>query len=255
MTWTRWRYINVPFVLTIAGILLGTLGSPALSQLSSEIEVADFEPPPVGAPGNRQDAGSRGASCGFSTLRFLALVPETNVGLTLAERPTFWLYVPCTGGEIEFELLDEETGETVYLTTFDVTDGPGIISMPVPEAAPSLETDKMYRWLFHFWSDNPENLAFVSGVVIREPLTTELKAELEDATPLERMAIYGKNGLWYDMLAEIGQGYRDNPQDEAFTVNWEALLQNPVVGLEDLLSEPLVSCCNAKSIGPTVQSE
>lgn len=256
MLWTRWRYWNVSLALTIAGITLGGMGGPARSSLpQTEVELARFNPPTVGAPGNRQDAGSRGTSCRLSAIRFLALVPDTNVGLTLEERPTFWLYVPCNLGSVEFDLLDDETDEILYQTKFNMTDGPGIVSFRLPETAPSLEIGTWYRWMFHFATPNSENISFISGVTIREPLSMGLESELENATPRERIEIYGKNGLWHDMLTELGELYRANPEDATLAAEWTEVLQHPVVRLEDLRLEPLVPCCTLESGQQTVRND
>jgi len=53
-----------------------------------------------------------------------------NLGLTVAEHPTFWLYIPYQFSSprlVELVLRDENTKKEVYRTQFSIEKGAGII--------------------------------------------------------------------------------------------------------------------------------
>ncbi|MCU0535118.1 MAG: DUF928 domain-containing protein [Hydrococcus sp. Prado102] len=204
-----------------------------------------FEPPNDGAPGDRQDAGSR-PGCPQFAKPFTALVPATNLGVTVAERPTFWLYVPYSSGSITLSLKDEQTKKTVYQNTFEVNGKPGIMGFALPSDAPSLEVGKKYRWKFDLFC-NPQSKAdffSVNGVILRQSIPVATMNQLKDASPTEQANLYAANGIWYETLTALAELRRDRPQDKIFLAQWTALLQHPIVRLEKMIFEPIVSCCD-----------
>ena len=67
----------------------------------------EFKSPGDKAPKDKQDAGSRGRNnfpelCLQMKKPLLALIPQTNLGYTLASHPTFWLYIPGLSNSINF---------------------------------------------------------------------------------------------------------------------------------------------------------
>lgn len=205
---------------------------------------ADFEPPNDGAPGKRKDAGGR-PGCPASAKPFTALVPGTNLGLTVAEQPTFWLYIPYEFSSphlVELVLRDENTKKEVYRTQFSIEKGAGIIGWQLPKDAPTLQIDKKYRWRFDFFCHPGSEADYLSvdGVVMRKVLSAELRHQLETATPQERIDLYGKNGLWHEMLTELIELHRSKPQDDEIATQWADLLRHRFVRLEELISEPIL---------------
>ena len=90
-----------------------------------------FVLPSGGAPGKRKDAASR--DCPVTAKPLTALVPRTNIGLTISERPNFWFYMPYQPtSPTEFILLDNKKN-LVYKTTFEVKNTPGIINISLPQ--------------------------------------------------------------------------------------------------------------------------
>ncbi len=97
-----------------------------------------FTLPPKGAPGRRTDAASR-SGCPVLSQPVTALVPPTNIGLTLAERPTFWFnipYQPNSNSLRKFQLLDEE--ETVVYETFPGVETSGIVDINLANPLPTV---------------------------------------------------------------------------------------------------------------------
>lgn len=184
--------------------------------------------------------GSRG-DCPFSAKRLTALVPENNLGLTVAASPTFFFYIPQTPTPqtVEFVLLDDNDRQ-VYKTAFMTTGASGIIhlSLPASKALPPLAIGKNYHWYFSMLC-NPANRAedvFVEGWIKRVEPNPVLALKLEKASSQERAALYASAGFWHEALVALAKARRDRPNDSAIAANWTKLLQS--VGLETIAQEP-----------------
>jgi hypothetical protein len=178
-----------------------------------------------------------------------ALVPTTNLGLTVAEFPTFWFYVPYTltvKYSVEFVLKDGN--EYVYKTKLPgMGTPPGVVNLSLPPTVP-LQANKDYDWYFliHCDSQNKDKFVFVNGLV-RRVERPYLKKQLESVTLQKRLILYAAEGIWYDALTGLAELRRTYPQSDKLKDNWASLLQS--VGLKDLTSQPLVPCCSPKNQG------
>jgi hypothetical protein len=228
--------------LITAGLLVGLIAPSSAATHFAQPKSVTYNPPNRGAPGETQDTGSRPA-CPTSEIPFTAIAPSTNWGETIATHPTFWLYLPYAASAVELS-LSEEGQEMVYRTTFQTATA-GIGQFSLPEDAPALEPDRLYRWQFTFVCDSETQSHFqVTGVVVRRSPTTELTQQLQTASPAEQVALLAAEGFWYDALDQLNQLRKANPTDEALESSWTSLLQHPTVGLDDLLSAPLIECCS-----------
>jgi Domain of Unknown Function (DUF928) len=204
-----------------------------------------------GRPGDRYPGGGASRGCNLQSsqpelqpLSLTALMPKTNLALTLSERPTFWFYIPYTTAQVDratFKLLDvtdpSDPSVIALLTLNDneLSDIPGIISVTVPDSAQPLELDREYRWYFKLecdgnspsknprvngWvkrvspdsqPDSPTVEGTVSGLVTPDELT-QLLAQLDQAhTPRERFLAYATHHIWYDALTEIARDRQEFP--------------------------------------------
>lgn len=243
--------------------------SQAFSRLQASLK---FTLPPLPyrrTPGRRRGAASRG-ECPSVSKPLTALVPvaeqkvaDTRLdkaqviapiglnwefvwGKTVAERPTFWFYVPYTLTAklpVEF-VLQDEAQKPVYEATFTaIGTSPGIISFQLPSPAAPLEVNKMYHWYFVVNCD-PDDPIFVEGWIQRSLLNSELKRQLEQATPREQVSLYAANGIWYEAMTSLAELRHANPKDTSLTTDWTGLLQS--VGLGAIAQEPIVRCCTAE---------
>jgi hypothetical protein len=160
------------------------------------------------------------------------LIPETNLGLTIAAYPTFFFYIPQTSAqELRFVLLDEEKGNQVYKTTFTPPTTPGIVSLSLPsnKNLPPLEVGKTYHWYFQI-NCSAQQLeqdignVYVDGWVQRLEPSLILTSQLEKASPRKRVELYRNNDLWYDALTTLAEQRRLKPNDFAIATEWENLL-------------------------------
>lgn len=234
-------------------------GRGALGQPQGQAGTGPFVPPPLpprGAPGQRQgETGRRSELCRNVETPLTALVPiyetsgENSVwGLTVAEHPTFWFYVPYSltpDLAVEFRLQEEENWQNdkyVYKTTFTAETAPGVISLRLPSQV-ALQVGKRYRWslVVHcFLQDNSANIV-VNGWIERIAPSENLIKQLKTATPREDFALYAANGIWYDALTTLSELRRVSPQDALLKHEWTALLQD--VNLNDITSKPIAQCC------------
>lgn len=201
-----------------------------------------------GLPGRRVGGGTRG-ECPIEAKRLTALVPETNLGLTVADYPTFFFYVPESPipTTVEFVLLDDSDRQ-VYETSFMTTGTGGVIDLSLPPNAglPPLTTGKNYHWYFSVVC-NPVNRAediFVEGWVQRVELDPILAIKLDKASMQERVNLYAAAGLWHEAITTLTNLRRDRPNDPTMITKWTQLLQS--VELDTIAQEPLFNYQTAK---------
>lgn len=214
--------------------------------------------PDIGEPGQRTEAGSRGCGnmakqlTGSEEKRLTALVPvygppdlEKVWGVTTAEHPTFWFYVPhsATSTYAEFVLEDAAKHQTIYKVPLAKT--PGVVSISLPSTATPLEVGKPYRWYFNVYCQKDHQVtAFVEGDVQRQPLNFALKQQLDKASLRQRVTVYATHGIWYDALTTLAELRRASPEDENLATDWTNLLQS--VGLESFA--PVADCCKPDNL-------
>ena len=215
-----------------------------------------FRVPNVGTPRRRTSAAVRGEagtvpdSCGNSTNeQLVALLPPTEPALTVAEYPTIFVSLPRTSAkEAEFILAKDNDGEkeVLYETTVTLPSNPGIVSVSLPnnKTLPPVEVGKSYRWYFSVIC-NPQDRTdepHVEGEIQRVEPSPNLVAELKNASPRDRAALYAEAGIWYNALNSIAQLRRSSPNDRAITDDWTELLKS--VGLDTISTKPLISSLN-----------
>ncbi|MDV2997283.1 MAG: hypothetical protein N4J56_006988 [Chroococcidiopsis sp. SAG 2025] len=193
-----------------------------------------------GRPGRRTGGGSR-SPCSPIDPPLTALIPETNWGNTVAERPSFWFYVPYSPQQAqsgEF-VLQTERGEDVYRVPITLPQTPGVVSLSIPSTEKPLEIDRWYRWYFKLYCTQQVSAPiFVEGWVRRVALTPTLKNQLLSAKARD-YNVYAANGIWYDAIAYLAQ-LRLNSASAQLDYEWADLLNAKGVGLEQLQQQPIV---------------
>lgn len=201
----------------------------------------NFQPPDVTAPSNRQGGTHRGNGQCPAGLSITPLVPTSNIGLTLTDSPTFFVYVPQTDAPIEFTLLSEKEDELIYETGFKV-DKPGIVGVKVPpgDKSKSLEAGKRYVWSFSMICDTQDRSAdlVVKGWVQRVEKQANIQNDLQKSDPMAKLNVYAQNGIWYETLSDLAELRSQTPSDSILTAEWNKLLQSQ--GLDSVATKPLV---------------
>jgi len=201
--------------------------------------------------GNRiEDIGPRCSSY-EPPIGLTALVPDSTIGITLAEYPTFFFYLPdanLEGVKGEFT-LENEKKEVIYYKTVLLKASDSIIRVELSDAPslPPLEVGKSYSWAFNLVFDkfDRSDSKYVTGWIKRIEPNSELQQKLGTAPRQEQPAIYAKNGIWYEALASLAELRCASPSDSTITSDWESLLQQ--VGLPEISQKPLAQCNQAKA--------
>lgn len=206
-------------------------------------QVLARKPSREGLPGRRVGGGTRGGNCPASTQKLTALVPKSNLGLTVSPYPTFFFYIPQTisSQTIEFVLLDDNEHQ-VYQKTFISTGASGIINLRLPAKSglQPLATGKNYHWYLSIVC-NPANRVedvFVEGWIQRVELNPVLAIKLQNSSLQERTKLYISANIWHEALVTLAQLRRDRPNDSSVAANWIKLLQS--VDLDKVAQEPLI---------------
>lgn len=240
--------------LLVAAVLLS-------SNLALATATAQFIPPPPPdqgyPPGSLRGGASRG-DCPTVESQLTALAPsietaasgaemESVWGLTTADRPTFWFYIPYALTENypgEFVLLDADR-KYVYQSPPIRSSEAGIIQITLPPTIRSLEVGKLYHWAFMIRceADNP---IFAQGSIERIVPASTLTDQLAQLTPDERAALFANQGIWYDALTTLAKLRLADPNDQAVVASWNSLMQS--VGLADIAGQPILNCCSPSQL-------
>ncbi|HBL60555.1 MAG TPA: hypothetical protein DDZ80_19485, partial [Cyanobacteria bacterium UBA8803] len=181
--------------------------------------------------GQRAPGGTRPElteACPQTNQPVTALVPENGKGLTSAEHPVLWFYIPYAPKDIEsieFSLHNREETTTIYRTSLQLTKIPGAIGIPLPpDLKYSLQLNETYHWYF---------------IVNCHPKKTS-----EDDIVLDGWItrVQPSSNLWYDDLTNLAQRYLANPENAELQKAWIDLLKD--IGLEELGQEPLILLAN-----------
>jgi len=207
---------------------------PSIAKVKDRQLAQSNPPPPPSNPGSSSAGGRRDAShCPQDPVAppksplLTALSPMTQPGLTLAERPTFLVYVPKTSAKNAEFSLRRRDGRGVYRMTVALTNTPDLISIPLLARATPLELDKLYLWSFALICTPNDRLndRFVTGTVQRIALDPTRLQQIQRASLKEQVALYQKADLWYDALALLFQLKRSQPNDPSLGPAWHELLQ------------------------------
>lgn len=203
--------------------------------------------PGISASGNRTAGASRSESCVAENQTATALIPETNIGWTLAASPTLLFNVPQTSAKsAEFGVQEKDNKgryKTISTATVPLPGTAGIVSASLPatgSAASQLQVDKTYRWYFRIVCSAEDDTlnVYLDGSIQRVAESPQMANALKNASPQDRPAIYAEQGVWFDAVASLAQLRQQNPNDSALAEDWAALLQ--AAGLESMVEAPLV---------------
>ncbi len=202
-----------------------------------------FNPPNRRAPRETRGGSSRGnLACSTTAMAatepLVSLVPPSQYGLTLAEHPTLFAYLPTTSAQAMYVSLKDGDGHVQYQATLPIP-GRGIVPIHLPPDAPALVLGQPYEWniaLLCGGKLRPDS-PFVSGWIERVPVPQELAAVVTDQIPTTETAVlYAKAGIWYDTLALLIDLKQQQPYDAAMEELWQEFLGS--VGLEAVAAQP-----------------
>lgn len=205
-----------------------------------------FKPPGAQAPKRSSGGASRdGSKCSTTKNRqgrlITPLLPTTNIGLTLVERPTIFVYVPETTAKKAFFSLQDEDTNHHYQTTLYLQELSGVVEVKLPNSAPALKTGKNYKWslVMICTEDLEPDSPSVSGWIRRIEPNRSLAGQQNLTSQLKSVSQLAEAGIWYDALSTLAQLRRSQPNNQAYSADWQQLLK--LVGLEAIATEPLIN--------------
>jgi Domain of Unknown Function (DUF928) len=201
----------------------------------------DPNPPTVGA-------ATRSASCFQGKKEITPLIPADKLGLTLNGHPTFYWSVPTLPVRTaEFTIETNGDEKPFYETNIKLPKQPGIFSFTLPKNTPELPVGKTYRWYLTIICDaeDSSNNPYVEGLVERTQADLTLLNALAKATAVQLPSIYAKSGIWHEALTTSVKLRCTQPYNLGVKLNWRQLLTS--VGLNNILSEPLLDSCQTKN--------
>ena len=256
------KFLSVGLFLKL--ILIASLPTQVQAQVESAtgdrtlpshlIGSVTFDPPKDGKPNETEGGASRGGGLCPQDSKVLGqsvtlLLPTSHYGLTVAQKPTFFIYVPQTSAQKAIFILKDKSEDYYYQKSIPIPATAGVISFNLPTDAPAIELGKRYQWSFVLLCGEvlkPDSFG-VNGWIERMELNSNLSSQLNNLSPLERAAWYGRNGIWYDTLTSLAQlrqetssrlAARPHSSDATLAANWEELLRS--VGLGAIATEPLL---------------
>jgi len=227
-------------------------------------------PDNIGLPGRREGGGTR-SPCLMADrsrsdeLKIQAIVPQSLGGKTASVNPAFFVYIPPNNAQAAEFGIEDANGKTLYSQSIKQPISSGVISFNLPsEQASQLQMGQDYYWYFQLICDANMNQGlgtrddFAEGWVRRVKLDEALEQKIAAASPRDRIELYAKEGLWYELLETLAQLRRELPanssQARTLANEWASVLRHEKVQLDKLAQEPLVACCSAKSEGQTTFS-
>lgn len=245
--WRCSRFLGRAIATVICGamVLSVTPTSVQAQTFSERIQALFTRSRDVGRASGRARGGAIRAGCETSRLEsdrpLLALIPDSNLGKTSEDYPTFWFYSPFTASSSNlsaiFTLLDENRNPVLQTVSIPVTlpETPGIVNFQLPETEAPLQPGAKYNWYFTIVCDLPsgsqQDLTEVSGWVERTQLPEEVTVQLNETADTEDYPIYADNDLWFEAVTQLAQNRATYADD------WNALLS--LFELQDLTSSPV----------------
>lgn len=232
-------------VLTAALVTLIAIPLLSLPTMAGKIT---FKPPGEPAPKETAGGASRtgfGETAACSSARtgigksVTPVLPRNNIGLTLTEHPTVFVYIPQTTARKAFFSIQDEENNHVYQTGIELPSQPGVMQLKLPPSAPGLKANKNYKWslVMICTADLEPDSPFVSGWIRRVEYKTNIRNNNKTIT-LDSVSKLAETGIWYDTLATLAQLRMNQPNNQLFFTSWQDLLDS--VGLDTIANEPLV---------------
>lgn len=243
-------YITSPLAITFYAGLSGFslpaehVPQPQTTSISDQVNLdVIFTPPDGDAPKETRGGGTRG-SCAeiyeHSAQGIMGLIPDSNYGLTLADHPTFFVYIPETDIRSVFFSLKDETGAVHYEAFVPVSGNAGILQLEIPDEIPPLEVGAVYQWGVALPCSGRIQVSspFITGWVKRITIDDSELRDVAQSSSLAQAFLYGEHGIWYDMIATLAGLRQLYPDDTSVISGWENVLNS--VELESIAPEPFV---------------
>lgn len=226
----------------IASTVLSAIAISSISAQATRPKAPDTSTP----SGNSTPGATRPeAACPNTPKPLTALLANQGKDFTIKEYPTFFFYIPYTPEQIssiEFLLLNQNQTKTIFRSGVQLTDKPGIIKIKIPsETVAPLEIDTTYHWRLNLDCHPDRTIApdlVLNGWIRRVALSSEILLQLKTAKS-EDYLVYQDRNIWYDAIANLGELYFTNSQNNTWNNEWSEMLSS--LELDWVIAEPLVN--------------
>jgi hypothetical protein len=201
--------------LTLAWLVCGLLGGYCLLQpAEAQDDTIIYTPPKRGAPGRREDAGTRGLRGDLPTLAVLA--PKDHTGITAQEQPVlYWYLSQETRHPVEVTLTDRQSIKPLLAIRLNPPLPPGMQRVRLADYNIHLAPGVRYKWSVALVRDDAKRSydVITAGTIERTELPNELRRQLVQANKMTAARLYAAKGLWYDAIAALSELIDTRPQD------------------------------------------
>ena len=197
--------------------------------------------PKVTIPGGRRDDGkcledrdfgetAKAQRSSAELLTPLVMQPATTVSLTATDHPTLLVYVPATSAKSLEVTLEDANKRGIDRLRVNLPKTPGIVRVPL-SSFPALAVGQDYLWIASVVceSGDPKD-NFSSGIIRRVQVDSALTSKLKKASPLDRAALYGQAGIWYDAASTLDELRRAQPNNKELQETWQDFLKSAGLG-------------------------
>jgi Domain of Unknown Function (DUF928) len=233
----------IALIIAIFGVI-PEVRAESVAALSGS-SVIQFEPPDDGSVDDSRGGASRPtqAKCSADSdypVSMAALVPANRMGLTVKERPSFFVYLPETSNASSlFFALKDDSDLGIYFVEMPLSQTSGVVEISLPESVPPLEVGKTYHWIATLGCQIAQtDMPWVTGAVKRVEPDSTLVEELDNQPSIGQAALYAEAGIWYDTLSSLARVRETQPEDANLTAAWTSLLNS--VGLNPIATQPLL---------------
>ncbi|MBE9068264.1 DUF928 domain-containing protein [Leptolyngbya cf. ectocarpi LEGE 11479] len=216
----------------LATLLLGLGGATADAKL-----MVLFDPPTDERVDNSRGGASRPTETKCSHddaygVPLTALIPESGLGLTVAPHPTLLVYVPPTTAPQAHLTLRDENQRGLYQSRIPIPQTGGVLQIALPADSPELAVGQTYHWsLALLCQPTQTDLPIARGQIRRVELSETLSEALtEEPSLFSQSAVYGRSGVWHDMLATLVNLRHTQPENSILENNWAEVLQAENLG-------------------------
>jgi hypothetical protein len=246
--------IKTSALIILLNLVLSSLTNDMLEAqpeaFTSQKTKAEFIPPkgsglpkdPTTAGGTRPINCYQVHSCLIPLLPASAINKQDYYPLTVSERPTFYISLPRVSGIAIFTLYQHLPSQIkkIHRFSFPVKTSGGIVGITLPKSSPTLQNDSTYEWTLSLKNEA------ANGFVRRVYLKPNLSQKLRNAKPLEQLAIYASEGIWYDSIETLAELVNSQPSDRKMLTEWSVFLKSANIAPE-IIEQNFAVCCQAKN--------
>jgi hypothetical protein len=151
--------------------------------------------------------GTRGGCNEKNQTTLTALAPQSQIGQTVSQFPTFSWFVPNSKPlPMEFRLYKyDASNQPQLIEKVKMQSKPGIMQRSLSRDHPGLSINQTYRWqVVIFCNPNRPSTALVTEALVKVvEINPTLKKQLDTTNDaFEKAELFAKSNFWYDALGE-----------------------------------------------------